>query len=345
MIVLVTGVAGFLGSHIADRLIVSGNQVIGLDDLSGGVISNIPKGVQFTLGSVRDEPLVEDLFRRFQPQVVIHAAAYAAENLSHFVKKFNYETNLLGSVVVLNAALRHRIKLFIFTSSIAVYGNAPSPMRETMTPHPEDPYGISKYAFELELQASAAMFGLPHVIFRPHNVYGERQNVSDPYRNVVGIFIRQVLSGEPLTVFGDGMQTRAFSHVDAVSAAIADSLTMPDCWMQTFNLGSDDICNVGELARIVSKAARVPLRIEYRPERHEVRHAFSDHNKLHSFFGKQASIPLEEGVSRMLAWVRATGIPTMTQGPPIELAYDLRPARNQEAPPIPHGKAMPQTDS
>ena len=219
---LVTGGAGFIGSHVAERLVARGHDVTVLDDLSGGFADNVPAGAEFVQGSITDAALVDRLFAEQRFDYVYHLAAYAAEGLSHFIKRFNYTNNLIGSVNLINASVNHGVKCFVFTSSIAVYGDEPElPMTEDTPPHPEDSYGIAKFAVEQELRACKEMFGLDYVVFRPHNVYGERQNIGDRYRNVVGIFMNQILQGKPMTVFGDGTQTRAFSYIGDVAPIIA----------------------------------------------------------------------------------------------------------------------------
>src|SRR5215212_5592988 len=171
--VLVTGGAGFIGSHVVRHCMDMGHDVVVLDDLSGGFEDHIPEGATFVKGSVYDEVLVEELFTQYKFDYVYHLAAYAAEGLSHFIKRFNYNNNLIGSINLINEAIKHKVKCFVFTSSIAVYGVGKPPLREDMIPVPEDPYGIAKYAVEMELRVTHEMFGLNYVIFRPHNVYGE----------------------------------------------------------------------------------------------------------------------------------------------------------------------------
>jgi UDP-glucose 4-epimerase len=251
--VLVTGAAGFIGSHICRCLIHEGNRVTGLDDLSGGFRDHLPEGVQFVQGSVTDAALVQKLFAEHKFDYVFHLAAYAAEGLSHFIKHFNYTNNLLGSVNLINAAVNHEVKCFVFTSSIAVYGRNQLPMTEELVPQPEDPYGIAKYAVELDLREAHEMFGLNSVIFRPHNVYGENQNIGDRYRNVIGIFMNQVMQGQPMTIFGDGKQTRAFSYIDDVAPVIAASVVRPACYNQVFNVGADKPYSVLEVAQVVAR--------------------------------------------------------------------------------------------
>src|SRR5208337_71197 len=172
-----------------------------------------PTGATFVEGSILDTELVESLFIEHRFSCVYHLAAYAAEGLSHFIKRFNYLNNLVGSVNLIDAAVNYGTKCFVFTSSMAVYGSNQVPFSEQMPPAPEDSYGIAKAAVEKELAITRAMFGMDYVIFRPHNVVGERQNIGDRYRNVAGIFMNQILKGQPMTVFGDGEQMRAFSYV------------------------------------------------------------------------------------------------------------------------------------
>jgi len=230
--ILVTGGAGFIGSHVTAHLIKKGKEVIIIDDLSGGFKDNIPENAEFIEGSILDVDLLEKVFKQNNITRIYQLAAYAAEGLSHFIKRFNYNNNLIGSVNLINLAVNYEVKCFIFTSSIAVYGSGQTPFLENIKPEPEDSYGIAKYAVEQELKTSHDMFGLNYIIFRPHNVYGERQNIGDRYRNVIGIFMNQLMKGEPLTIFGDGKQTRAFSYIDDVAPVIAHSGFMKECLMK-----------------------------------------------------------------------------------------------------------------
>ena len=231
---LVTGGAGFIGAHVSRSLLETGKKVIVLDDLSGGFEENVPDGATFIKGSIVDHELLEKIFNDYDIEYVYHLAAYAAEGLSHFIKRFNYTNNLTGSVNLINEAVKHKVKCFVFTSSIATYGALPPPMREDMTPQPEDPYGIAKLAVEMDLKVSHEMFGLDYVIFRPHNVYGEYQNLGDRYRNVVGIFMNQLMQGNPLTIFGDGSQTRAFTYVGDIAPIIANCVDHKECYGEIF---------------------------------------------------------------------------------------------------------------
>ncbi len=324
---LVTGGAGFMGSHVVDELLADGHRVVVLDDLSGGSPENVPAGAELVRGSILDYGLVDRLFDANRFDFVYHLAAYAAEGLSHFIKRFNYQNNLIGSVNLINASVNTgTVRAFVFTSSIAVYGRNQVPMHEDLVPAPEDPYGIAKYAVEQELASSQAMFGLPCIVFRPHNVYGERQNLGDPYRNVVGIFMNQIMRDEPMTIFGDGEQTRAFSHVGDVAPMIARAVRHPDAFGRVFNVGADRACTVNELAHAVAAAMGVEPRIRRLPARHEVTHAFALHERAHSTFGATATVTLEDGLARMAAWARRHGSRSGTPFREIEIAKGLPPS-------------------
>jgi len=324
---LVTGGAGFIGSHVAEALLERGHDVVVLDDLSGGFVQNVPEGARFVRGSIGDTGLIERLFEEEGFEYVFHLAAYAAEGLSHFIKRFNYENNLIGSVNLVNASVNHGVRRFIFTSSIAVYGASPElPMTEKTPTHPEDPYGIAKLAVEQELAATQRMFGLEYVIFRPHNVYGERQNIGDRYRNVVGIFMNQILQGQPMTVFGDGRQTRAFSYIGDVAPIIAEAAGADAACNQVFNIGADEPYAVNALAEAVAGAMGVRPNIVYLPPRNEVVHAYSSHDKVRRVFGERPLHTLEAGLRNMAAWVRAHGARSSRPFEGIEVQKNLPPS-------------------
>ncbi|MEO0468477.1 MAG: NAD-dependent epimerase/dehydratase family protein [Bacteroidota bacterium] len=320
---LITGGAGFIGSHVARHCLTQGHQVVILDDLSGGFEDHIPAGAEFVQGSVCDHALLTRLFDQYQFDYVYHLAAYAAEGLSHFIRRFNYETNLIGSVNLINEAVRHQVKCFVFTSSIAVYGAGQLPMREDMVPQPEDPYGVSKYAVEMDLKAAHEMFGLNYVIFRPHNVYGENQNIGDKYRNVIGIFMNQLMQGKPLTVFGDGEQTRAFSYIDEVAIPIAQCVNIEASYNEVFNIGADTPYSVNQLAEVVCTAMGKSSDILHLRARNEVVDAYADHSKAHRVFGTSHALSLEEGITRMANWAREVGARQSQEFGNIEITQKL----------------------
>jgi UDP-glucose 4-epimerase len=315
-----------MGSHVSQRLLEMGHQVVVLDDLSGGFTDNIPAGASFIKGSILDNQLVDDLFEKYHFQYVYHLAAYAAEGLSHFIKRFNYQNNLIGSVNLINAAINFEVRCFVFTSSIAVYGGGQSPMSEDMTPLPEDSYGIAKLAVEQELKVTHEMFGLNYVIFRPHNVYGERQNIGDRYRNVVGIFMNHLLQDKPMPIFGDGSQMRAFTYINDVASIIAESVDVKGARNQIFNIGADQPYTVNELARIVANSMGRECRTEHFDARREVKIAFSDHRKIEAVFGRKEKTPLEVGVLSMAGWVKEHGARRSRIFEGIEVKKNLPPS-------------------
>jgi UDP-glucose 4-epimerase len=199
-------------------------------------------------------------------------------------------------------------------------------MREDTIPVPEDSYGISKLAVEQELRVTHEMFGLDYVVFRPHNVYGDRQNIGDRYRNVVGIFMNQLLQGKPMTIFGDGTQQRAFTHINDVAPIIASCVEHPAAMNQIFNVGADVPHSVSHLASVVADAMRKPCRIERLDARNEVKIAFSDHSKAESVFGKRAKVSLEEGVQMMADWVAKNGARASSVFENIEIERNLPPS-------------------
>jgi UDP-glucose 4-epimerase len=330
--VLVTGAAGLIGSHVVDRLLARGHQVVALDDLSGGARGNVDARAAFVTGSILDVALVDRLFDQHRFAYVFHLAAYAAEGLSHFIKRFNYQNNLIGSVNLINASINHDVRCFVFTSSIAVYGHATPPVTEDAPPAPADPYGVGKWAVEQELRISRAVFGLRSIVFRPHNVYGERQNIGDRYRNVAGIFMNQLLRGEPLTIFGDGTQTRAFSHVSDVAPIIAEAIERPEAYDQTFNIGADRPVSVNQLGEMVSRAWGVPFRPAYLPARPEIAHAHASHAKARALLGYRDAVSLEDGVSAMAAWARQVGPRESQPFRALEIERNLPPSWRDPGP-------------
>jgi UDP-glucose 4-epimerase len=323
---IVTGVAGFIGSHLADSLLAMGHNVIGVDDLSGGFRENVPEGAEFYNNSILDVGFINYLFKKSQPDYVFHLASFAAEGLSHFIRKYNYETNLIGSINLINAAVNHNVKSFIFTSSMAVYGSQQVPYTEDMRPEPEDPYGIAKAAVERELAIAHDMFGLDYCIFRPHNVYGERQNIGDRYRNVIGIFMNQIMRGEPMTVFGDGEQVRAFSYISDIAPVIARAIDTPECYGKIFNIGGEMPVTINELTADVAGAMGMdPYEgcIVHLPPRVEVREAYCTHAARRAVFGDYTPVSLDTGLTRMAEWAKLHGARETKQFTEIEIRKNI----------------------
>lgn len=315
-----------MGAHVVKELLAMGHTVVALDDLSGGFADQVDPRAAFVQGSITDHDLVERLFTEHRFDYVYHLAAYAAEGLSHFIRRFNYTNNLIGSVNLINASVRHGVKCFVFTSSIAVYGALTPPMREDMVPRPEDPYGVAKYAVEMDLYAARHMFGLDYVVFRPHNVYGEYQNLGDRYRNVVGIFMNQLMQGLPMTVFGDGEQQRAFTYIGDIAPIIAAAALTPSAYGEVFNVGAGTPYTVNQLAALVQEAMGLRGEVRHLEARNEVVFAFSDHSKVERVFGKRRETTLAEGLARMAPWAKATGARKSGRFSAIEIEQGLPPS-------------------
>ena len=324
---IVTGGAGFIGSHVAAYLRRLGHEVLVIDDLSGGFRENIPEGVDFLHASVNSD-LTED-FRSFKPDYVYHLAAYAAEGLSHHIPQFNYTNNVLGTISVLNAAYKSGAKHFVFTSSIAAYGHphGDDPFDEDTPCIPCDPYGTAKLACEYHLKSFNDYFGaMNYTIFRPHNVFGPNQNIADPYRNVVGIFMAKAIQGLPMPVFGDGTQTRSFSYINVVAESIALAPFIKEAVNETFNIGGDEPMSVKELAVKISDIFDVPLNIQQMPARKEVTHAHCKHDKARDIFKDiyKEAIDINKGLQLMADTVRNKPIPPVTECPAdIEIFENL----------------------
>ena len=327
---LVTGAAGFIGSHVARMLVEAGHEVAVVDDLSGGFRENVPEPSRFYPVSVNSS--LETLFAEFRPDCVYHLAAYAAEGLSHHIPMFNYTNNVLGTANVLAAAYRCGAKHFVFTSSIAVYGHPETeePFDESTVPHPCDPSGIAKLACEQHIRAFHEYYGGPeYTIFRPHNVFGPRQNIADPYRNVVGIFLRSALQGEPMPVFGDGSQSRSFSYISTVAECIAAAPWTDAAKGQTVNIGGDEPMSVRRLAESVAQVMDVPCRIRELEPRAEVLHAHCRHDLARRLFPEAHAqiVAIVEGLEKTAEFVRNHAIPRPTESPfAVEIPDRLPPS-------------------
>jgi UDP-glucose 4-epimerase len=196
-------------------------------------------------------------------------------------------------------------------------------MSESMVPVPEDSYGIAKLAVEQELKATKEIFGMDYIIYRPHNVYGERQNIGDKYRNVIGIFMNQIMLGNPLSIFGDGDQKRAFSYIGDIAPVIARSVFDPIARNHIFNIGADEPYSVNELARAVSRSMGAELRVMNYPARNEVKLAYSDHEKAKKMLGYETRTSLQEGIDRMAFWAKKIGAKKSKEFDNIEIKKNL----------------------
>jgi UDP-glucose 4-epimerase len=304
MKVLITGVAGLLGSRLADWILDNTDcTVIGIDDLSGGYIENVDTRVNFYKINLSNDNTLESIFETHKPDYVFHFAAYAAEGLSPFIRQFNYENNLIATTRLINQSIKHNIKRFVFTSTMAVYGAATPPFLESYQQAPIDPYGIAKYACEMDIQIAGEQHGLDWCIFRPHNVYGAKQNIWDKYRNVLGIWMYQHINNLPLTIYGDGEQTRSFSYIDDCVEYLWKGAIDPLASKQIFNIGKDEACTINQACNTLIKVMGGGSKV-YLEQRHEVKDAWVSHDKIKNLLNFKNPTSLEDGLTKMWDWAK-----------------------------------------
>jgi len=303
--VLITGVAGLLGSRLADWLIETKEDVIvcGIDDLSGGSVENVNPQVLFYQMNLTQHP-IEEVFETFKPDYVFHFAAYAAEGLSPFIREYNYENNLQATAAIVNQCIKYDVKRLVFTSTLAVYGHGDGGVfKETQVPKPIDPYGVAKYGCEMDIQIANEQHGLDYCIIRPHNVYGIKQNIWDKYRNVLGIWMYQHLNGEPMTIFGDGEQTRAFSYIDDSLEPLWNAAIRPEASKEIINLGGIEEHSIKDASEILKEVIGGG-EIVYMEGRHEVKHSIPTFQKSVDILGFEHKTNLKEGLTQMWEWAQ-----------------------------------------
>ena len=312
MNILITGVAGLLGSRLADWILENKPQakVIGIDNLSGGYVENIDSRVEFyKLDLVQDS--ISDLFKKYNIDYVFHFAAYAAEGLSPFIRGFNYDNNLKSTARIVNQCIKHDVKRLVFTSTMAVYGHGENQaFDEKQIPCPIDPYGVAKYACEMDIRIAGEQHALDWCVIRPHNVYGIKQNIWDKYRNVLGIWMYQHLNGKPMTIFGSGDQTRAFSYIDDSLEPLWKSAIEPKASKQIINLGGINSISILEANNILKKIIGSGETVFFE-QRHEVMHAVSTYQKSIDILGFNHETDLEKGLEKMWNWAKVQ--PTRNQ--------------------------------
>jgi UDP-glucose 4-epimerase len=304
-IVLITGVAGLLGSRLADWIIENKPEykVVGVDDLSGGYIENINPKVEFYKIDVNDKKL-HQIFKSEQPDYVFHFAAYAAEGLSPFIRKYNYQNNLLATANIVNECIIHDVKRLVFTSTLAVYGYGYGGIfDETQVPRPIDPYGVAKYGCEMDIQIAGEQHGLDWCIIRPHNVYGVKQNIWDKYRNVLGIWMYQHINNESTSIFGDGNQTRAFSYIDDIIEPLWNAAILPNASKEIINLGSSVFYTINEANSILREVIGDGTYI-HKEGRHEVKDAHPTWDKSVVLLDYKDTTTLHDGLEIMWNWAK-----------------------------------------
>jgi len=316
--ILVTGNAGFIGSWLVDELISRGHSVIGVDDLSGGYERNINPNCRFVKMDLRERDKVADIVKGVN--IIFHLAAYAAEGQSFFSPIAINDINITPMNNLLVAAVNNNVERFVFTSSMAVYGNQLPPFSEDMPRKPEDPYGAGKAYCEMMLEIFARIYGFDYVIIRPHNVYGPRQNIADSYRNVLGIWINRIMRGKYPLIYGDGDQTRAFSYIEDTIPSITNAGFFKEAAGQIINVGSEEIISINEASKTVLEVMSSPPDPEYVEERPgEVKHAYCTVEKSMRLLGYKTKHTLRFGIEKMVEWASQVGPQEPTYRLPLEI--------------------------
>jgi len=333
MNIVITGVAGLVGANFCEYVIknkesLNINKVFGFDDFSGGYPENLPANedsfrfLKVDLSNREDQKLVEEVFENNKIDYIFHYSAYAAEGLSPFIRQYNYISNILPTTFLINMGIKHNIKRFVFTSSMATYGRNTTPFTEDMIPNPIDPYGIAKYACEMDLKTAYEQHGLEYCIILPHNIYGKYQNIWDPYRNVLGIWMYKALNNLPFTVYGDGLQTRAFSYIEDILPCLWRAAVSPEAKNERINLGGKKHISLNDAAQLVAKITGTNDFVHLEP-RHEVKHAWSSYEKSEIILGYVENTTLEHGLELMWEWVKTQPKRKLKYWDSYELEKDL----------------------
>lgn len=327
MKIFISGIAGFLGSHLADRMLALGHDVVGVDSLIGGSMDNVPEKAEFQLADCGDL----DAMVRFTRgcDVVVHAACTAYEGLSVFSPHLVTQNTFQITSTLLSAAIQNRVRRFVFCSSMARYGTQDVlPFTESMTCRPQDPYGIAKYAAEKLVENLCHVHGMEYVICVPHNIIGPRQKYNDPYRNVASIMINLMLQGRQPIIFGNGEQKRCFSFVKDCVYCIEQTALRDDLNGEVINIGPDEeFVSINELAELIADLLNFRLDPIYVPDRpQEVQLATCSAAKARKVLGYKTTVGLREGIEDLACWIQKSGPKRFRYHLDVEIANARTPA-------------------
>jgi UDP-glucose 4-epimerase len=325
MKIFITGVAGFLGSHLADRMIELGHKVAGNDTLIGGYIDNVDPRVEFHELDCCERDKLAEIMKGCD--IVVHTAATAHEGLSVFSPDFITRNIFQASVATISAAIANGVKRFVYCTSMARYGDQEVPFVETQTPRPVDPYGIAKVGGEDVLKALSDTHGMEWNIAVPHNIVGPRQRYDDPFRNVMSIMINRNLQGKPAIIYGDGEQTRCFSYVADCIFCLEKLALDPNIVSEIVNIGPDEgTITVKELAKLVGEECGMtepPIHMADRPR--EVKHAMCSADKARRLLDYKTTVDVKTAVTETANWIRQRGAKPFDYSFPLEIINDKTP--------------------
>ena len=323
--ILVTGIAGFLGSHLGEKLANLGHKVVGIDNMLGGYEDNVPKNIEFHKIDCCDFEKVKKVMKNID--VVYHCAATAHEGLSVFSPFEITKNNYLASVSIFSAAVNAKVRRIVFCSSMARYGDQKAPFIESMKPKPVDPYAISKVASEEVLKNLCDLNGIEWVIAIPHNIIGPRQKYDDPFRNVVSIMINRMLQGKAPIIYGDGKQTRCFSYIDDCLSCLVPMLDQKNLNKEIINIGPDEeFVTINKIAEICSNVTGVNLNPIYKKDRpQEVKHALCSADKARKLLNYKTKTSLREGIVKTYDYIKKRGTKEFDYNINLEIINDLTP--------------------
>ncbi len=326
MRIFISGVAGFLGSHLADRLLEEGHEVVGCDNLIGGYLDNVPDGVEFYQVDCQYLNTMNKLLKNVD--IVYHTACTAYEGLSVFSPNLMCQNTYQITASLASAAISQGVKRFVYCSSMARYGKQDVvPFTEDMIPKPQDPYGISKYAAENLLKCLSSVHGMEVVIAVPHNIIGPRQKYDDPYRNVASIMINMMLQGRQPIIYGDGEQKRCFSFIQDDIDCLMRLGFQDDVVGEVINIGPDEeFVTINDLAKTIAKLLHFDLKPIYVPDRpQEVKLATCSAEKARKMLNYQTKYSLEDGLSEMIDYIRKKGPKKFRYHLDVEIINDKTP--------------------
>ena len=325
MKIYITGIAGFLGSHLAKKLIKLGHEVGGNDTLILGDIENLPNNIKFDDTDCNNYNEMVNNLKGYD--VVYHCAATAHEGLSVFSPNFITKNIFQASVSVITASIVNNIKKFVFCSSMARYGNQKTPFTEDMKPKPEDPYGIAKVAVEDTLKLLCEVHGMDYNIAVPHNIVGPNQKYDDPFRNVMSIFINRNLQAKPSIIYGDGLQKRCFSYIDDVIYCLEKLALDKNINRQIINIGPDEeSITVLELSKMIANETGYngkPIFVKDRPQ--EVKEASCSADKARKILGYKTNTSLKESISLTCQFIKERGTKKFNYDLPVEIKSEITP--------------------
>lgn len=323
--IFISGIAGFLGSHLADRFLEKGYHVIGNDSLIGGYLDNVPAEVEFYQYDCKFLNSMKKITK--DVDIIYHCAATAYEGLSVFSPHIISENIYQSTASLITAAISNKVKRFVLCSSMARYGENKVPFTEDMIPKPQDPYGIGKYASELLLANLAKTHGMEHVIAVPHNIIGPRQKYDDPYRNVASIFINRMLQGKQPIIYGDGTQKRSFSFVQDCIDCLEKMATQDNVQGEIINIGPDEeFVTINELSKTIAELMNFDLKPVYMPGRpQEVKLATCSADKARKLLGYKTKYPLKQGLKEMVDWIKKRGAKPFKYHIDLEIVNDKTP--------------------